>query len=479
MRYARLTATVFGVLVAMQGMARQGVAQDAAMWGFSPSRNMISDATNVPTSWDVETGENIKWKATLGAQTYAGPVVSGGKVFVGTNNEAFKNPKLTADRGVIMAFDEASGEFLWQITHTKLPAGRVNDWPQQGICSTPFVDGDRLWYVSNRCTVVCVDTEGFRDGENDGPFTSEAETSEIDGDVIWEYDMMAELDVFPHNLAVCSPVIVGDVMLLVTGNGVDEGHVNIPSPFAPSFIAINKNTGELLWEDDSPGFNIVHGQWSNPSYGVVNGQPQAYFPGGDGWVYALDPATGEHLWKFDCNPKDSVWELGGGGTRNNLISSPVFYKNIVYIAVGQDPEHGEGIGHLYAIDATKTGDITESGLIWHRGNDKFNRSMTTVAVTDDLLYTADLSGYVYCLDTATGDLHWRYDMAAAIWGSGVLVDGKLYIGDEDGDLVILKAGKELEVVFETNMGSAMYTNPIPADGRLYLASRNVLYSVGE
>ena len=69
---------------------------------------------------------------------------------------------------MVMAFKADTGDFLWQMTHEKLPAGRVNDWPQQGVCSTPYVEGDRLWYTSNRATIVSLDTEGFRDKENDG-----------------------------------------------------------------------------------------------------------------------------------------------------------------------------------------------------------------------------------------------------------------------------------------------------------------------
>ena len=152
-----------------------------------------------------------------------------------------------------MAFDVKDGKFLWQAAHPKLPAGRVNDWPLQGICSTPAIEGDRIWYVSNRAEVICADTEGFRDKENDGPVKDEAETSEIDEDVIWKLDMIGELDVFPHNLAAGNPLIVGDVLFTVTGNGVDEGHINIPSPAAPSFIAIDKKTGKLLWESDAAG----------------------------------------------------------------------------------------------------------------------------------------------------------------------------------------------------------------------------------
>ncbi|MYA99793.1 PQQ-like beta-propeller repeat protein, partial [Candidatus Poribacteria bacterium] len=334
-------------------------------------------------------------------------------------------------------------------------------------------------YISNRCEVVCVDTEGFLDGENDGPFTNETETSEIDGDIIWSYDMMDELDVFPHNLATCSPLAVGDLLFLETSNGVDEGHIHIPSPDAPSFIALNKNTGELVWEDASPAENILHGQWSNPAYGVINGVAQVIIPGGDGWVYAFAPETGDIIWKFDCNPKDSVWELGGRGTRNNIISTPVVYDDKVFIAVGQDPEHGEGVGHLWCIDASQTGDITETAGIWHFGDEQFNRTMSTVAIADELLYIADLSGFLYCLDVNTGDLYWKYDTFAAIWGSPYVVDGKVYLGDEDGDVVVLKAGKTEQFLFEMNMGSAVYTTPVAKNGVLYIVTRNMLIAIEE
>ena len=118
----------------------------------------------------------------------------------------------------------------------------------------------------------------------------------------------------------------GDLLFIVTGNGVDEGHINIPAPDAPSFLAVNKTTGKIAWQSDAPGPSILHGQWSNAAYGVVDGQLRSVFPGGDGWLYAFEPETGKELWKFDCNPKDSIWELGGMGTRNSLISTPVIYQ---------------------------------------------------------------------------------------------------------------------------------------------------------
>jgi len=415
----------------------------------------------------------------LGSQSYGGPVVAGGKVYVGTNNEGGRDPGIEGDKGVVMAFQAEDGEFLWQSVHDKLPDGRVHDWPLQGVCSGPYVEDDRLYYVSNRAQVVAADTKGFRDGKNDGPYDSEPLNGETHGDIVWMLDMIGDLDVFPHNLAAGNPIVVGDLVYTVTGNGVDEGHVNIPAPFAPSFIAVDKTTGKLVWESNLPGDQILHGQWSNPAYGVIQGRAQVVFPGGDGWLYSLDPKTGELLWKFDANPKDSVWELGGAGTRNNLISTPVIWGDRVYVGVGQDPEHGEGGGNLWAIDATGSGDVTATAGIWHRGGEDFHRTISTAAIQDGLLYIADLSGFLYCLDANSGEHYWTYDAFAAVWGSAFLADGKVYLGDEDGDIAVLKAGKELEVLNEINMGSAVYTTPVAHDGVLYVATRNKLFAIAE
>ena len=241
---------------------------DWPMWGGTPDRNMVSTMKGLPAEWDVKTKKNVKWVADLGSQSYGNPVVAGGMVFVGTNNELLRDPKQGGDRGVLMAFRESDGEFLWQQTHVKLEAGRANDWPFQGVASSPLVEGEQLYYVSNRGVVLCLDIQGFRDNENDGPVKDEKLTGQIDADVIWSFDMMEEVGAYPHNLANSSPVVWGDLIFVSTSNGQDESHVNIPSPRAPSIIAINKNTGKLVWEDNSVEDRILHGQWSTPSVGT-------------------------------------------------------------------------------------------------------------------------------------------------------------------------------------------------------------------
>jgi len=195
--------------------------------------------------------------------------------------------------------------------------------------------------------------------------------------------------------------------------------------------------------DLDPAGKIPHGQWSSPAYGVMGGVPQAVFPGGDGWCYSYEPKTGKLLWKFDLNPKGSIWELGGRGTRNNIIATPVIYDNKVFLCVGQDPEHGEGVGHLFAIDATKRGDITETGKVWHFGGDDYNRSMSTVAIKDGLLYAADLSGFLNCLDVKTGKPIWNMRLAGGqYWATPVAIDNHLYVINYDGKVQVVKIGDD-------------------------------------
>jgi outer membrane protein assembly factor BamB len=446
-------------------------AQDWPLWGGTAQRNMVSPMKHLPLSWDIQTAKNIKWKVDLGSTSYGNPVIADGKVFVGTNNATPRNPAITGDKGILMCFRESDGTFLWQAASDKLDSGNVHDWPEQGICSSPAVEGKRLYYVTSRGELVCLDTEGFLDGKNDGPYLEEAHKGPADADVIWKLDMMKDLGVLQHNMANSSPVIWDDLVFLETSNGRDESGEKVPSPRAPSFLAVNKATGKVVWQDNSPGDRILHGQWSSPALGDVNGVMQVFFPGGDGWLYGFNARTGEALWRFDLNPKEAVWPK----TRNDGIATPVFAEGKIYLATGQDPENGEGVGHMYAIDPTKRGDITESGRVWHY--DKIRRSISTAAVTDGLVFISDFSGFLHCLDATTGQPYWTYDTLAAVWSSPLVADGKVYLGDEDGDVVVMQAGKVMKTVAEINMGSSVYSTVVPANGVLYLMLRSQLVAI--
>ena len=480
--HTRAVKAVFGMclLVLPSGfLTRPCHSGEPVMLGHTPARNFVSPETGLPQSFELDDQKNIKWTARLGTHSYGGPLVADSKVFVGTNNEKPRDAKHKGDRGNLMVFKESDGSFLWQSAHPKLKTGAVNDWPQQGVASTPVVEGKRVYYVSNRAEVICADTEGFRDKKNNGPYKGEKHTDLTDEDIIWKYDMIGELDVFPHNLAAGSPLIVGDLLYTVTGNGVDDSHKNLPAAEAPSFIALNKKTGKLVWSSALPGKNILHGTWSNPSYGVIQGKPQVLFPGGDAWLYAFEPLTGELIWKFNLNLDEAKWKHDGTGDKNSVLGNPTIHGGRVYIGVGQDPEHGVGAGRLWAIQPKGQGDLSGKAAIWQLSGKDFHRTLSSSAISDGLLYTADLAGFVYCIDLESGTVHWKYDAFASIWGSPLVADGKLYIGDEDGDLAVLKTGTKKELLHETSLNSAIYTTPAAHDGTLFVVTDKQLIAVAE
>jgi outer membrane protein assembly factor BamB len=396
-------------------------------------------------------------------------------------------------------FDEKTGNFLWQLVVPKLASGKVNDWENLGLLSCPTVEGDRVYLVTSRCEMICLDVSGLSNGNQGfqdegqyfaGPGKPKVKLLDTDADIIWVYDMINELGVFPHNASNCSVLIVGDTVFACTSNGQDWTHSNIPSPLSPSFIALNKKTGEFMAEDDAQiGPRIFHGQWSSPSTGEVNGKPLVFFGGGDGFCYAFDttPVKGEDtsylkkVWWFDCNPPEYRAKDGkpirypSAEGPSEINATPVFWKNRIYVAIGQDPEHGEGIGNLVCIDATKTGDVTKTAKIWNFP--KINRSISTVSITPEgLLFVGDFSGFVYCLNAETGEHYWTHDMKAHMWGSTMVADGKVYVGDEDGDLVVLAAEKTKKVISETNLGAPVYSTAVVANGVLYIASNTHLYA---
>jgi outer membrane protein assembly factor BamB len=205
------------------------------------------------------------------------------------------------------------------------------------------------------------------------------------------------------------------------------------------------------------------------------------------------------------------------------------------VAVGEDPEHGEGVGHLWCVDPTKSGDVSpelaynsanpdkpiphkriqavveeegdfarpnaNSAVVWHYSEvdsngdgevefeETMHRTVGTVAIKDNILYIADFSGLVHCLDAKTGKPHWTYDMLAASWGSPLIVEGKVYIGDEDGDVAIFRhsadpkeamkddGGEMVPYYGEISMGNSVYSTPIVADNVLYIANRTHLFAI--
>ncbi|MGH9220647.1 MAG: HEAT repeat domain-containing protein, partial [Vicinamibacterales bacterium] len=219
---------------------------------------------NPPVDWDTTTGRNIAWSVELGIDTLGRPVVAGDVVYVGTDNERPRNPAYREESGVLMAFEAANGNFLWQDVAPRVEHRGLREFLLPSTTSAPYVEGNRLYYVTAECQLRSLDLQGFRDSENNGPYQQEPFKNESAADVVWELDMCGRLGVFPHEATNSEVLPLGDLLLVATSNGRNEGHTRVPAPRAPGLIAVDKRSGDVVWRAFGAGEVVLHGQWSSP-----------------------------------------------------------------------------------------------------------------------------------------------------------------------------------------------------------------------
>jgi outer membrane protein assembly factor BamB/HEAT repeat protein len=435
----------------------------------------VTKMGNPPVDWNITTGWNIVWSVELGKETYGRPVVAGDTVYVGTDNARHMNPAWKEESGVLMAFRATDGKFLWQ--DVAQPAKRgLREFLLPSTTSAPYAEGNRLYYVTAECQLRCLDTQGFRDGDNSGPYRDEVFKDNAAADIVWELDICARLGVFPHESTNSEVLPVGDLLLVGTSNGQNEGHTRVPAPRAPSLIAVNKHSGEVVWRAIGPGEQVLHGQWSSPVAANVNGRMQVLFGGGDGWLRAYDAASGHEVWRFDGNPKDARWlPRPGVLSRSSIIAPPVYADGRVFVAMGQDPTHGDGPSLIHAISPNGQGDVTKSRLLWT--SREVGRVVGTPIVNDGLLYIGDLGGTIHCLDAATGAHVWKHETDEAIWGCLLLAGDRLYVGNVEGSMTVLRAGRRKELLAQIEMDAPLYSRPAVIGDALYLATARRLYLI--
>jgi outer membrane protein assembly factor BamB len=503
----RRSALVLIALIILACGASSSPAGDWPQWAGSDAKNMVSPEKGLPDSFvpgekqpdgtiDLATARNIRWGVRIGNEIYSTPSIAGGKIFLGGREPG---------NGIFVCLEAATGKLLWK---WKAPAKKfpndidgfhigIHEIPaQMGVCSTAAIDGDRVYFVSHRFEVVCLDVNGQAGAE-----AGEAR-------VIWLFDMQEKAGVFPCDAANGSPLIDGDLLYVQTSNGVDrnsfsdprkERNRKFPAPDAPNVIVLNKRTGRLVATDDTRiSENLLHGQWSSLSLGTVGGRKLVFFGGGDGCCYAFEalasvprePVRLKTIWSYDCIPPEYKAAAGEdwithyclgdkrvAGTLNQhdgtfvgmseIIGTPVFVKNRVYVALGRDPEHGRGRGAMHCIDATRTGNITQSGRVWiYQGLD---RTISTASVSDGLAYLSDVAGRLHCLDAETGKCYWIHETKSEVWGSTLVADGKVYMPTAKY-FWVLKAGKTLQVMDQINLGSRVFASPVAAGGTLYVAT---------
>ncbi len=485
----RRCAFVFYCLVILTCAAHAVRAGDWPQWAGSDAKNMVSSEQGLPDSFapgekradgtiDPATARNVRWGIKLGNALYSTPSIAQGKVFVGGMEQG---------NGIFACLEAATGKLLWKwkAPPKKFPKdidgfnlGIHEIPPQMGVCSTAAIDGGRVYFVSQRFEVVCLDVN-----PPSGTEPGEART-------IWTFDMQERAGVFPCDTANGSPVIDGDLLYVTTSNGIDRNSFSepekekdrkFPAPDAPNVLVLDKRTGRLVATDDLRlAHRLLHGQWSSLSLGTVGGRKLLFFGAGDGCCYALaalasvpeQPVRLKTIWWYDCIPPEykatagdepvTYYCLGDKrvkGTLNlhdgtfvgmsEIIGTPVLFNDRIYVALGRDPEHGRGRGAMHCIDASGSGDLTLSGRVWlYQGLD---RTLSTASVADGLAYISDVAGRLHCLDAATGKCYWVHETQSETWASTLVADGRVYMPTAKY-LWVLKAGKALDVLDRVNLG---------------------------
>jgi outer membrane protein assembly factor BamB len=310
-----------------------------------------------------------------------------------------------------------------------------------------------------------------------------------DGDIVWEYNMVENLRVVPHDVCGSSPLLSGDYLYACTSNGQDNKHGYIVNPEAPALIVLNKKTGKLVaMEKEGISKRTFHCNWSSPVAAEINGKPVILFCGGDGILYAFeaiskeqpDPMALKKIWQYDCCPGEysmldgkpipySKHSKRTPDGPSEVIAIPTVCGNRVYVPIGQSPNHGPGQGMLTCID------ISTGRKIW--ASAEVGRTTCQPAVVDGLLYISDYSGQLSCFDAGTGNLYWQHNLEAGVWcASPVVANGKVYISTEKNVMWVLAAGKEKKLLNRSRLQSTAIT-PLVQKNYFFLPTQQRLFAL--
>lgn len=477
-------------------------ADDWPMRGRTIYRTSSVEMANGPLVWDVKYGGlvdkgrnvskaqqgQVKWSAGGFSQSMCDPVIANGLIWIGTADPVGDSSQ---DSSVLACFDEKTGELLYQHISEKLGNSR-QDWPWTGNTSSPFVQGNRLWFCSNQLEVICLNT---------GPLIDRT------GDPIqeWSVDLNGRFNVVPTDLHLgnratrCSIVGVDGRIFVNTTNSFNFGATPEVDPVAPSFVCLDQETGTTIWMDNSPGADIARNQHCNPVIFRFGNRNYVAIGQGDGFVRAFECETGKVVWKFDLNTKQERSEIKNATiayTKTRLLTeSPVFDGRYLYFVIGTDREASFGRGGVYCIDPFASGDISSeivtngepvanpnSKLVWQSPEAEgkaIQPSIAGLCVTEKSLFAADIDGFVRCLDKSTGTQRWLHDAHSNVIGTPLVVGDTLYIASEDGDVTVLSATAGYEHIATMHHESPFESSPVYANDTLFLLTRRRLYAVGK
>lgn len=377
----------------------------------------ISQEKNLPVEWS--TNKNVRWRVELPEPGNSTPIVWQDRIFL---TQPLKSEKQRA----LFCFDARTGKKLWQSGVVVTANERTHDTNPYGSAS-PVTDGQKVisWFGSGG--VAAYDLEGKE---------------------LWRTDLGEHSHRFGYG---GSPVMVGDVVILNFGPGNRE-----------FLVALDKATGKERWRHTSktPSAEDIHGTWSTPFIVDWKGQTQV-ISALRGELAALNPSNGE-----------VIWHTTGHGIQAK--TSPIVGEGIV-ISSG-DMQSSE-----VAVRLGGSGDITDTHTLWKKNPPK--RRIGTGVIHNGRYYGIQTAGIADCLKLETGEMVWEERLTGsgannAVWSSPILADGKLYIMNQNGDVFVLRASENFELVALNSLKEQSNSSVVPSGGHLFLRTHKALWCIG-
>jgi outer membrane protein assembly factor BamB len=410
----------------------------------------IADGFSTPVVWNVESSQNILWKTEIPGLGHSSPVIWGDRVFVTTAISGMDKPELkvglygsinpveddTEHEFKVYCLDKKTGKILWEhLSHKGVP--KVKRHPKATHAnSTPFTDGKHVLAFFGSEGLYCYD---------------------MDGKLLWKNDFgvldSAFFMVPTAQWGFASSPVVHEGVVIIQADVLKD-----------SFLAaFEVETGKEIWRIDRGDVPT----WSTPTVYVGAKRTQVIVNGF------------KHIGSYDFKTGEEIWKLAPGG--DIPVPTPVVAHGLVFI----NGAHGK-YSPIYAIKLDAEGDISldegatsNEHIVWsiRRGG----AYMQTPILYGEYLYNLRGNGALECYDAKTGERIYREKLgqAASFSASGVAADGKLYLPSEQGDMFVVKAGMEFELLGANAMNDILMATPAVSEGALFIRSQHYLFAVSE
>jgi outer membrane protein assembly factor BamB len=408
-------------IVVAAGLGTQARAENWPQWR-GPALNGVSGEPNLPTRWSKT--ENITWRLALPAWSGSTAIVWGERIFL--------NVAEGEDLSLWMV-DRASGTPAWK---KHLSGGNHRERKQNMSSPSPVTDGQHVWVMTGTGILKAFD---------------------FDGKELWARDIQKDHGRFGLNWGYASsPLLHGDSLYVQVLHGMKTDD--------PSYLVrIDKATGKTLWRVERPTKAIHESpdSYTTPALLRYGKATEVVITGGD-VVTGHDPATGRELWRANgLNPDNNP--------AYRIVASPIVFGEMVYAPTRERP--------LLALRAGGRGDVTTSHRVWSFDS---GPDVPTPVTDGTYFYIVRDNGVMFCLDAKTGERIYGPERLrpATYSGSPILADGKIYVTNEDGVTVVVRAGSKFEVLAENDLGEYTLSSPAVSDGQLFLRTDSALYAVG-